>query len=120
MSNPRHLNLVPEASWADTIEKLGGGSGSGGGMSDNLEKRVERLETDLSAVRVDLAILKERSENFATKAELATLIERSENFATKADLEKAIGSVGNKITWSIFVPLLIAVLGWLAKELFFK
>ncbi|EMO3829629.1 TPA: hypothetical protein ACIJ2E_000052 [Klebsiella pneumoniae] len=120
MSEPLQKDIPLDFPEHRIVRRDPNNGGGGGGMSDNLERRVERLETDLSVVRVDLAILKERSENFATKAELATLIERSENFATKADLEKAIGSVGNKITWSIFVPLLIAVLGWLAKELFFK
>ncbi|RAP70378.1 hypothetical protein ACZ87_02817 [Candidatus Erwinia dacicola] len=38
----------------------------------------------------------------------------------RGDLIKEVGSVNNRITWSIFIPLLIAVLGWLAKEFFFK
>lgn len=46
------------------------GDGGGGGMLERLEKRVEKLESELSATRLDIATLKERTEHFATKAEL--------------------------------------------------
>lgn len=90
----------------DALSSYGGGDDGGGGMLDKLEKRVERLEGDLSAARIDLtmlrersqnlaeksdvAVLTERSDNFATKVELAKLVERSENFATKAELTRLI------------------------------
>ncbi|HEC0400369.1 TPA: hypothetical protein R1R37_001125 [Klebsiella aerogenes] len=90
----------------DELSSGGGGGDSGGGMLEKLERRVERLETDLTAARMDLtlirersqslaeksdvAVLTERSDSFATKVELAKLVERSENFATKAELAKLV------------------------------
>ncbi|ANZ86059.1 hypothetical protein NLH84_001044 [Escherichia coli] len=53
-------------------ERKKGDDGGGGDMLERLEKRVERLESELSAARIDLATLKERTENLATKAELQT------------------------------------------------
>ncbi|HCJ7359798.1 TPA: hypothetical protein NVL55_005125 [Citrobacter freundii] len=51
-------------------ERKNGDDGGGGDMLERLEKRVERLESELSATRLDIATLKERSEHFSTKAEL--------------------------------------------------
>ncbi|MFW7604951.1 hypothetical protein ACOIHU_05775 [Klebsiella pneumoniae] len=118
------------------ISSHGGGDDGGNSMLDKLEKRVERLETDLSAARIDLTLLRERSENlasksdmsvlmersenFATKAELARLVERSEHFATKVDLEKMANSINSRITWSIMIPLAAATIGFLVKVLFLK
>lgn len=48
----------------------GGGGDSGGGMSDKLERRIERLEGDLSLTRNDLATLAERTTNLSTKADV--------------------------------------------------
>ncbi|MCV0727212.1 DUF1640 domain-containing protein [Escherichia coli] len=39
-------------------------------MSDKLERRIERLEGDLSLTRNDLAMLAERTTNLATKADV--------------------------------------------------
>ncbi|WNN46240.1 MULTISPECIES: hypothetical protein [Winslowiella] len=72
-----------------TPNEHGGGSG-GGGMMDRLEKRVERLETDVTQIKLDLTKLTIRSEEFATKSGLAELVARSNEFATKGDLHKEI------------------------------
>lgn len=88
----------------------GGGGGGGSGMSEQLEKRVEKLEGDISEILKELAVLTVRSEQFSTKAEVERL---------RGDLIKEICSVNTKITWSIFIPLMIAVLGWLVKQFFF-
>ncbi|EBB3994478.1 emp24/gp25L/p24 family protein [Salmonella enterica] len=79
-------------------------------MSEQLEKRIEKLEGEVSSIQKDIAVLTARSEQFSTKAEVERL---------RGDLIKEINSVNTKITWSIFIPLMIAVLGWLAKQLFF-
>ncbi|EKS6645789.1 hypothetical protein QCD58_004694 [Enterobacter hormaechei] len=71
-------------------------------MSGDLEGRVERLEANLSSA----------------KESLATLVERTSHLATKADLKDEVGAIGARITWSIFVPLLLVVLGGLGKEFF--
>lgn len=137
---------------SDALSSYGGGDGSGGGMLEKLERRVERLEADLTAARIDLTLIRERSENhatkselsiltersntfakqseltklversesFASKTELARLVERSENFATKADLEKMANSINSRITWSVMIPLAVAVIGFVIKSFVFK
>lgn len=40
---------------------------------EKLTQRVERLEEDTHQIKLDLAVLTARSENFATKADLAEL-----------------------------------------------
>ncbi|HBV5383275.1 TPA: hypothetical protein NQE78_000400 [Klebsiella pneumoniae] len=102
------------------ISSHGGGDDGGGGMLEKLERRVERLETDLTAARIDLTLIRERSENLATKSELAILTERSEHFATRADLEKMANSINSRITWSVMIPLAVAVLGFVIKSFVFK
>ncbi|EOG5685219.1 DUF1640 domain-containing protein, partial [Salmonella enterica] len=51
----------------------GGGGDSGGGMLDQLERRVERLEGDTLTIKDKLTALSVRSESFATKSDLAEL-----------------------------------------------
>ncbi|EOG3166454.1 hypothetical protein ACK827_004808, partial [Salmonella enterica] len=46
---------------------------SGGGMLDQLERRVERLEGDTLTIKDKLTALSVRSESFATKSDLAEL-----------------------------------------------
>lgn len=103
-----------------------GGDGGGGDMLDRLEKRVEKLENDVSVIKTDLAVIKS---NYATKADIESI--RTEHQTLRADLvtkiaesEKRttdkIDSLSSKLTWSIFVPLMIGVIGWLVKEFFFK
>ncbi|HDH1443533.1 hypothetical protein I8N75_09230 [Klebsiella quasipneumoniae] len=72
MISSRHLNVVPDAVWADNENMHGNGSG-GGDMTDNLEKRVEKLEDGMSTVKLDLVRLIERSEQFVTKTDLSEL-----------------------------------------------
>ncbi|HFJ4329218.1 hypothetical protein [Serratia liquefaciens] len=64
------------------------GGGGGGDMLDKLEKRVERLESNVEQIKLDLSVLKTRSEEFATKSGLAELNARSDSFSTKADIER--------------------------------
>ncbi|EIX3565222.1 DUF1640 domain-containing protein [Escherichia coli] len=42
-------------------------------MSDKLERRIERLESDLSLIRHDLATLAERTTHLSTKADVAEM-----------------------------------------------
>ncbi len=51
----------------------GGGGNSGGGMLDQLERRVERLEGDTLIIKDKLTALSVRSESFVTKSDLAEL-----------------------------------------------
>lgn len=51
----------------------GGGGNSGGGMLDQLERRVERLEGDTLIIKDKLTVLSVRSESFVTKSDLAEL-----------------------------------------------
>ncbi len=89
MSSSRHLNVVQDALWTDNEISHGNGSSCGGGMVDNLEKRVEKLEDGISAVKLDLGRLTERSEQFVTKADLAEL---------KGDLKAGMLGLGSEIS----------------------
>ena len=60
----------------------------GGAMLQRLEKRVEHLETDVGEIKLNLACLTTRSEEFSTKTDMAKLVARCDEFATKTDLAK--------------------------------
>lgn len=60
----------------------GQGGGDGGDMYKDLEKRVEKLESHISEIKVDLAKLVVRSENFASKADLI-----EQNSSYKSDVQ---------------------------------
>lgn len=82
-------------------------------MSINPKKvkaEIQSVHIELAEIKGSLNQLKAQSERFVTKDEVERL---------RGDLIKEVGSVNNRITWSIFIPLLIAVLGWLAKQFFF-
>jgi len=70
----------------------GGGSFSGGGM-DDLVKRVERLDSDVAAVKTDIAVIKS---NYATTAHVAS---------AEATLVKWIVGVGVGIVALVFAGL---------------
>lgn len=57
--------------------------GDGGDMYKDLEKRVEKLENHISEMKVDLAKLVVRSENFASKADL---IEQNSSYKSEAQV----------------------------------
>ncbi|HFR0339326.1 TPA: DUF1640 domain-containing protein [Klebsiella pneumoniae] len=65
------FSSTTDKEWPDSIDKRGGGGG--GNVTDNLEKRVDKLEDGMSAVKLDLVRLTERSEQFVTKADLSEL-----------------------------------------------
>ena len=62
----------------------------GGAMLQRLEKRVEHLETDVGEIKLNLACLTTRSEEFSTKTDMAKLVARCDEFATKTDLAKLV------------------------------
>lgn len=134
---------------------------------ERLTKRVERLEQNTQQIKTDLAVLTERSNNFATKTEVESL--RTDQFKLRGEmlggfarLEKQMAErfervdekferidekferidekferidekfermddkfervnerfdrLNDRITWTLLAPALLAVLGWLAKE----
>ncbi|MBJ3779351.1 hypothetical protein JFY47_02260 [Enterobacter asburiae] len=102
-NNVYPLRDVP-LSFSDTIKKghNDGGDGGDNGMTEII-KRIEKLESDTSQIRMDVAVLMARSENFATKSDLESvradvnkLAIRSEEFLTKADFHKAVSDVNLK------------------------
>ncbi|WP_380198681.1 hypothetical protein [Klebsiella pneumoniae] len=98
-SKVRSLFSTTDKEWTDTIDEHGGGSGGGGSMADNLEKRVEKLEDGISAVKLDLVRLTERSEQFVTKADLSELKGelKSEISNTKSELKLGIVNVKSEL-----------------------
>lgn len=78
----------------------GGGGDSGGGMSDKLERRIERLEGDLSLTRNDLATLAERTTNLSTKADVGEVKGelKSDTAHLKEQLKSDINSLKGELT----------------------
>ncbi len=144
---------------------------------ERLTKRVERLELDTHQIKTDLAILTERSQNFATKTDVeglrtdqfrlrcemlegfaqtaAQFARIDERFARVSDwtgqadtnfaaidkqfervheqfkcvdekferiherferVDEKFDRLNDRITWTLLVPAVLAVLGWLARE----
>ncbi|PXM41905.1 hypothetical protein DMT39_14790 [Klebsiella variicola] len=95
MSNVSKLPNLKDTD--DVIWKKDGNGG--GGMSDNLEKRVEKLEDGMSAVKLDLVRLTERSEQFVTKADLSEL--KGELKAEMLGLRSEISNTKNELKLDI-------------------
>ncbi|EAA1522089.1 hypothetical protein ACK1W8_002194 [Salmonella enterica] len=79
--------------------KFHGGDG-GGGMSSDLEKRVERLEGDALIIKDKLTALSMRSEFFATKSDLAELKGelRSDLSQVKGEMKSDLAALETKLT----------------------
>ncbi|HBV7911609.1 TPA: hypothetical protein MD621_001258 [Klebsiella variicola] len=71
------------------------GGGGNEGMLEKLEKRVEKLEEDISSVKLDLVRLTERSEQFVTKTDLSELKGdlKSEIIGLKGDIKASIAEI---------------------------
>lgn len=101
---------------------------------EKLEKRIERVEQDLHQVKIDIAVLTERSQTFATKADLEVIrsehgafkkevIQRFDNIDKKFDtidkkfdaIDKKFDALNNRIIWTMMVPLTLFVVGWFIK-----
>jgi len=148
---------------------------------ERLTQRVERLELDTHQIKSDLAVLTERSQNFATRTDVEVLhteqlklrCEMHEGFAQTAvqfaridekfvriderfeRIDERFGQIdaklermdkrfermdekferidmkfervdekfdrlNDRITWTLMVPAILAVLGWLVKEVLVK
>lgn len=76
------------------MDKSKGGGGNEG-MLEKLEKRVEKLEEDISSVKLDLVRLTERSEQFVTKADLSELKGdlKSEIIGLKGDIKASVAEI---------------------------
>ena len=109
--------------------------GNGGGM-DNSTRRVEHLEQDSHQIKIDLGILIARSESFATKADVESVRTevqgvRAEVQGVRAELIQELAALevrtnnrfdalNAKITWTLLVPAILAVLAWFVKEAVLK
>lgn len=112
---------------------------------EKLEKRIERVEQDLHQVKIDIAVLTERSQTFATKADLEVIrseqgafkkevIQKFDNIDKKFDaidkkfdaidkkfdaIDKKFDALNNRIIWTMMVPLTLFVVGWFIKTAVF-
>ena len=123
--------------------------GNGGGM-DNLTRRVEHLEQDSHQIKIDLGILTARSESFASKADVESVRTevqgvraevhgvRAEGQSIRAEVQSVraeliqelaalevrtnnrFDALNAKITWTLLVPAILAVLAWFVKEAVLK
>jgi|GEM_PF-1503784 len=70
-----------------------GGDG-GGGMTENIEPRVRKLENDVAVISHNLAVLTVRSESFATHADVANV--RTEMATMRGELTERMTFMGGE------------------------
>lgn len=70
-----------------------GGDG-GGGMTENIEPRVRKLENDVAVISHNLAVLTVRSERFATHADVANV--RTEMATMRGELTERMTFMGGE------------------------
>lgn len=105
-------------------------------MLDKLEKRVDTIEKDTHQIKLDLAVLTTRSENFATKADIESI--RTEHMTLRAEVvkeltasekrtdvkfdavNKRLDSISDRLLWTLMVPAIVALLLWFVKEAVLK
>lgn len=146
----------------------------GGANMERLTRRVDRLEQHTQQIKSDLAVLTERSQNFATKTDVeglrtdqfrlrcemlegfaqtsAQFARSDERFARVSDwtvqadsnfaaidrqferinkqfervdekfarVDEKFDRLNDRITWTLMVPAVLAVLGWLAREFWIR
>ncbi|OPJ97360.1 hypothetical protein B1H39_02325 [Serratia marcescens] len=117
-----------------------GANGGGGDMLDMLEKRVERLESDVAQIKEELTVLTTRSEAFATKSDIEAI--RTEHQTLRADVVKELAAsekrindkfegkfdsvnkrldgINDRLLWTLMVPAILAILLWFVKEAILK
>ncbi|WP_125289088.1 hypothetical protein [Erwinia sp. 198] len=75
-----------------------GGDG-GGGMTENIEPRVRKLENDVAVISHNLAVLTVRSESFATHADVANI--RTEMATMRGELKEEMASLRGELKGDI-------------------
>jgi len=70
-------------------------SDEGGNVTENLEPRVKKLESDVATISKNLATLTVRSESFATHADVANV--RTEMTALRGELKEDIASLRGEL-----------------------
>lgn len=104
MERDRHLKSVAGADWSQNdaydAEYGSGSGGSGGGGMERLEKRVDRIETDVTSIKIDMAKLNTRSEALATKSDIETLrTEMATGYETlRTEMVASNGNLRNDMT----------------------
>lgn len=98
---------------------------------ETLTKRVEHLEKNTQKIQFDVALLTARSEHFATKSDIECLRTeqgqmRNELMGEMGQLERRIDrkferleakfeKLNDRLTWSIMIPAILAVVAWFVK-----
>ena len=70
------------------------GGDRGGGMTENIEPRVRKLENDVAVISHNLAVLTVRSESFATHADVANV--RTEMATMRGELTERMTFMGGE------------------------
>lgn len=110
MSNSLPNNLVDFQSHSKNRAGRNGGSG-GGGMNE-LIKRMARAEDNIADIKLDLARLTTRSEEFATKGDIFTT--KNDIQALNSEMHKEFSSVyqaiSNQTKWIAATLITVATL----------
>lgn len=92
------LKLVPQRESDDTKyheEPSHGGGNDGGDGMDDLRKRIERTEDNIVQIKIDLAKLTMRSEEFATKSDMLAV--KNDLLSLRTELKGETSSIKTEL-----------------------